>query len=93
MSTYVWRLELECGHTRLEGPWDGTHVAPWCVNDIAYCEVCPMVADPSGRPTLRLRRVVDVDTVSQLACREPTTELLAEYDAQNAAERDATGWK
>ncbi|MGW4958018.1 hypothetical protein ACWEPL_12400 [Nonomuraea sp. NPDC004186] len=53
----IWRLTLECGHLRLDGPW-GDDVARRMIGGITMCDVCPRRAT-----TTMLRQVVNVESV------------------------------
>lgn len=73
----IWRLVLECAHSRISGPWhadepDDKHM----IGDITFCEVCPMVPRAHGLSgEMRLRQVVDVERVPAANYREPGGEV------------------
>lgn len=75
-----WRLTLECGHLRLDGPW-GDDELRRMIGDITGCEVCPRQATGEGR-TMMLRQVVNVEPVPDDQYREPAEGLArARMDA------------
>ena len=69
---HVWRLTLECGHLRLDGPWDEDEQR-YYVGDITWCELCPRVpanAGAIGQREMALRTVVNVERVPAQQYRE-----------------------
>lgn len=92
-DSVIYRLTLECGHSRLSGPWDSgigedgrlRHM----IGDITSCEICPTVS-AHGMPASgmvvnresRLRQVVNVEDVIAVAYREPDETLSAARDRQ-----------
>lgn len=71
----VWRLTLECGHFRLDGPWEDSEPRHM-IGDITWCEVCPHVPRLAGSgEEMMVRQVVNVEAVSARQYREPTEVL------------------
>jgi hypothetical protein len=73
----VWRLTLECGHLRLDGPWDAAEPQRHMIGDMTWCEVCPRRDTPQGK-TMLVRQVVNVEQVPSGQYREPDERADAE---------------
>lgn len=69
----IWRLTLECGHLRLDGPWDDNEPHRM-IGDITGCDLCPRQVTGEAR-TMMLRQVVGVEPVPANRYREPAEEL------------------
>lgn len=73
----VWRLMLECGHLRLDGPWDADEPQRYMIGDMTFCEICPRRETHTGKVML-VRQVVNVERVPGGQYREPKPEADAE---------------
>jgi hypothetical protein len=73
----IWRLTLECGHLRIDGPWDADQPQRYMIGDMTWCEVCPKRPVPTGQVML-VRQVVNVERVPGDRYREPKPEAAAE---------------
>jgi hypothetical protein len=81
----VFRFALECGHTRLTGPWDDDEKRPM-IGDITFCELCPKVRDyPRERRVFALRQIVQADDIPGEQYREPDAEAVRARHDQNSA--------
>ncbi len=73
----IWRLTLECGHLRLDGPWEADEPQRHMTGDMTFCEICPKRDTSSGRVML-VRQVVNVERVPSDQYREPEERASAE---------------
>lgn len=73
----VWRLTLECGHYRLDGPRGPSEPQRYMIGDMTFCEICPRRDTPAG-PTMLVRQVVNIEHVLASQYREPKPEADAE---------------
>ncbi|MFI6793651.1 hypothetical protein ACIBG4_40605 [Nonomuraea sp. NPDC050383] len=73
----MWRLTLECGHFRLDGPWDVDEPQRHMIGDMTFYEVCPRRASAEGEVML-VRQIVNVERVPIDQYRGPDARADAE---------------
>jgi len=64
----AWRELLECGHLRLDGPWDEAEPRHM-IGDRGICEICPKVQGPGYGEVWATRVIVDVTPIAPGAMR------------------------
>lgn len=78
MTDVIQRLVLECGDSRISGPWDALvdeGTVPHMIGDITWCEVCPRVLREVGAGTeMCLRQIVAIQKIPAGTYRAPSEE-------------------